>query len=104
MPPNHARKKTHPQKADLDPQGRRAELLRAFRASFTGTTGQLVLDHLRASTGHGKPAFLPTPGSGTLDPYAAAFRDGRKSVIDEILAVLAEPEDHAKQAPGVKGK
>lgn len=104
MPQDHARKKTHPQKADSDPTGRRSEILSAFRTTFTSSTGAECLTILRASTGHGKPSFLPPPGGGALDPYAAAFRDGRKSVIDEIDAYLAHPEDESKAEPKATGK
>jgi hypothetical protein len=103
MSPNDSKEKDR-QKAHSDPQGIRAELLRAYRATFTSPAGTLVLDHLRASTGHGKPAFLPPAGGGAIDPYAAAVRDGRKSVIDEILANLAKPEDEQAEAPKAKGR
>lgn len=81
----------------------RERIIADFRAVFTSDAGRAVLEHLKQSTGHGRPAFLPSAGGGPLDPYAAAFRDGRKSVIDEICATLAIPEDDRGTDPrGVK--
>ena len=70
----------------------RASLLADYRAAFTSEPGGRVLEHLRDSAGCGKPAFLPAAGGGPFDPYAAAFRDGRKSILDEIGNHLATPE------------
>lgn len=71
----------------------RTAILADFRACFTSTPGINVLAALKLSAGCGKPSFLPTAAGGPLDPLAAAFRDGRKSIIDEIEAHLSVPED-----------
>jgi hypothetical protein len=77
----------------------RSGILAAFRATFSSDSGRSVLGVLQQSVGHGKPSFLPAAGGGPLDPYAAAFRDGRKSVVDEILANLATAEDAEPTGP-----
>lgn len=71
----------------------RNRILAAFRTCFNSDAGRIVLTTLRASAGCGKPSFLPPAGGGTIDPFAAAFRDGRKSILDEIAGHLAVPED-----------
>lgn len=101
--PHHARKESS-KKAHSDPEGKRDQILRAFRATFTSDNGKLALDYLRGSTRHREPAFLPPAGGGPLDPYAAAFRDGRKSVVDEILEFLDTPEDRREEKPQAKGR
>ena len=90
----HEQEKTNRDAADF-----RAGVLRDYRATFTSDSGRSVLGILEQSVGHGKPSFLPSPGGGPLDPYAAAFRDGRKSVVDEILANLATAEDAEPTGP-----
>ena len=90
----HEQEKTNRDAADF-----RAGVLRDYRATFTSDSGRCVLELLKQSVGHGKPAFLPAAGGGPIDPYAAAFRDGRKSVVDEILANLATAEDAEERAP-----
>ena len=91
---SHAPQTTHPQEI----AAARLVLLAAFRATFNSPEGQRVLHHLRASAGIGKPVFLPAPG-GPIDTHAAAFRDGRHSLIHEIDALLATPEDAEAPAP-----
>ena len=58
----------------------RAEFLDTLRRVFDTPDGNLVLAWLHATAGTRKPAFLP----GDRDPYAAASRDGRKSIVWEI--------------------
>ena len=83
--------------------GRRTAILADFRAAFGSEAGQRVLAILRASTNHGKPSFLPAANGQPYDPIAAAIRDGRKSVVAEILEYLETPEDGGDQkGPGVK--
>lgn len=99
---NHGSKKKLQELARRDAATeQRDRILRAFRATFRSDDGKLVLDTLRASAGIGRPAFLPSPGGGHLDPYAAAFRDGRKSIVEEIESHLALPEDKPASSPGV---
>lgn len=77
----------------------RAALLSDYRASFGTDAGKRTLAHLRDSAGCGRPSFLPPPGGGPVDPYAAAFRDGRKSILDEIQAHLDTAEDNQASEP-----
>lgn len=70
----------------------RTAILSNLRATFGSPAGAATLEVLKARAGHGRPACLPTAG-GAICPYAACYRDGRKSVIEEILADLAIPED-----------
>jgi hypothetical protein len=91
---NHA-----PQKTDQALAAARIALLADFRATFTTEHGTRALAHLRASAGIGRPVFLSPPGGGPIDPLAAAFRDGRHSILHEIQALLDEPEDAAPRTP-----
>jgi hypothetical protein len=76
----------------------RTRILADVRATYASDHGQRVLHLLRLRTGYDRPAFLPTAGS-PLDPLAAAFRDGRKSVYQEILDDLATAEDEPVKLP-----
>lgn len=76
----------------------RARILAAFRQCFSGDSGKLVLAVLEQSTGYGRPSFI-RPASGPYDPLAAAIRDGRKSVLDEIHAYLNTPADGTPGEP-----
>jgi len=98
---NHAPQTTNPQEI----AAARLALLAAFRATFTTPEGQRVLQHLRNSAGINRPIFLPPPGGGPLDTHAAAFRDGRHSILHEINELLAVPEDQEQpKPPQVLGK
>ena len=102
MPRDFPMNKSHEQnqeKQNRDAGAARERILADFRAVFTSDAGAAVLGYLKQSTGHGRPAFLPAAGGGPLDPYAAAVRDGRKSVVDEILGILATPEDQPSGGP-----
>lgn len=89
----------HETKTNRDTAEHRAGILRDFRATFTSDSGRSVLAILEQSAGIGLPSFLPAAGGGPIDPYAAAFRDGRKSIIHEILANLATAEDESGSGP-----
>lgn len=98
MTPNH--EQTDSEKTRRDAAEReRSEILQAIRQSFGGDAGGIVLRWLKHSAGYGKPSFLPPPAGGPLDPLAAAFRDGRKSIIDEIIDALAVAEDGKPPEP-----
>lgn len=97
--PTHERKKSDQQNAAA-----RDAVLRDYRATFGTHAGKRVLGYLRQSAGSGRPAFLPPAGGGPIDPYAAAFRDGRKSVIDEIEGILATPEDAQEEGGQKRGE
>ena len=96
MKPSHEQKQ---KEQNRDAETARLRNLAEFRAVFTSDSGRSVLGFLKASAGYGRPAFLPPAGGGPVDPYAAAFRDGRKSIIDEILANLATAEDAEASEP-----
>ena len=68
-------------------QAKRDELLEALRQTFDSAHGKLALGWLHATAATRKPAFIPGKHD-TLDPLAAAFRDGRKSILWEIEANL----------------
>ena len=82
------------QKNEGDAQTTRRRLLADYRSTFRSESGARVLAAIEQSVGYGRPAFLPT-ADGTVCPYAAASRDGRKSVIDEIHANLADTDGTA---------
>lgn len=75
-----------------------AEARRDFYLSLSRTfdtpDGKRTLEWLHAAAATRKPAFIP----GDRDPYAAAARDGRKSLVWEIEANLEE----ARQSYGAK--
>jgi hypothetical protein len=64
----------------------RADFLHALQRTFDHPDGQLVLAWLHATAATRKPAFLPSD----RDPYGAAQRDGRKSLVWEIETNLQE--------------
>lgn len=72
----------------------RAEFLDTLRRVFDSPDGGAVLKWLHAAAATHKPSF--TPGSGPIDPLAAAIRDGRKAIVLEIEENLK----HARSAPG----
>lgn len=80
----------------------RLAILRSFRATFQPEHGQRVLTHLHTVTdtlpGKQRPAFLPA-ADGKYCPITAAFRDGRRSIILEIEAILSTPEDAEPPKP-----
>lgn len=99
MNTNHEQAK---QDIDIKTQRARAQFLGSLRDTFGSDDGKLVLEWLKQSTGYGKPAFIPAADGRGCCPYAAAMRDGRKSVVDEILANLAIAEDGDNQPePGI---
>jgi len=86
-------------KASSNPAQERARILAEFRATFTSESGRICLGILKQSAGYGKPAFVPAADGGPSDPYYAMWRDGRKSIIDEIQAYLDTPEDAKASEP-----
>ena len=60
--------------------------------SFTDSSPDAarVIACLRSTAGSNSPSFLPT-ATGSYCPIAAAFRDGRKSILLEIAA-NSQPE------------
>lgn len=64
-------------------QKKERDLIRAVGVVFGGTDGELVLDWL----GHTCNLRVPVFGRG-LTNEEAAFRDGRRSVVLEILEAL----------------
>jgi hypothetical protein len=70
----------------------RADFLAALRNTFGTPDGQRVLAWLHATAATRRPAFVPAAGGKPLDAIAAAYRDGRKSVVWEIEANLEAAE------------
>lgn len=71
----------------------RESILADYRATFNPPHGQRTLAILKSSVGFGNPSFLSASPGQPYDPIAAAIRDGRKSVLSEIVAYLDTPED-----------
>lgn len=64
----------------------------------SGEAGKRVLGLLHAAAATGSPCFLPGRG-GVFDTHAAAFRDGRRSVILDIERWVRELEDQEEKEP-----
>lgn len=77
----------------------RAAIIADTRATFGTDAGNRELALIRLSVGYGKPSFLPPANGGPLDALAAAFRDGRKSVYDEITSRLESRDDESDSVP-----
>lgn len=74
----------------------RADFLQQLRACFDSPAGKSTLAWLHSTAATRKPAFVP----GDRDPNAAAFRDGRKSLVWEIEANLEQARaDYGKSEP-----
>lgn len=83
----------------LRQQQQAASIRAAFRACFSSDPGRTVLDILAASAHEDSPVFRPTGPGGSYDTHAAAFRDGRRSILLEIRAHLRAPEDALDPVP-----
>jgi hypothetical protein len=94
--PTNAEKENHARSVAAAEQ--RTRILADVRATYSSDHGKRTLDVLRLRCGYDRPAFLPTAGS-PLDPLAAAFRDGRRSIYQEILDDLATAEDKPIKLP-----
>lgn len=90
--PDHAQSKKSASVSQTGEQRNRADILSDTRATFNSDHGKRELALLRDSVRYDEPSFVFTTGSHT-DPLLAAFRDGRKSVIREIILRLETPED-----------
>lgn len=75
----------------------REDFLAALRNTFGTPDGKLILKWLHASAATRKPAFVAARGN--LDPLAAAFRDGRKSIVWEIETNLGAAATHGADKP-----
>jgi hypothetical protein len=67
----------------------RQDLLAAIRRTFDTPDGKRTLAWLHAATASGEPAFQ-AGRDGNFCPIAAAFRNGRQSVIQEIFKATTE--------------
>ena len=67
----------------------RTDLLASIRRTFDTPDGKRTLAWLHAATATGEPAFK-AGRDGNFCPIAAAFRNGRQSVLLEIEQNLAE--------------
>lgn len=96
-PANHAQ--TKKSKSNPATEDRKlADILADTRATFNSDHGQRELALLRESVRYDEPSFVFAAGIHT-DPLLAAFRDGRKSVIREIILRLATPGDTPEPKP-----
>lgn len=99
MPHDPRRPNTRTQEKTREAEEERAAALRDLRETFSTPAGKRTLARLHAATGTSKPRFrFHAEGRGP-NPIAAAFYDGQASVILQIEADLATPEDQGKQRP-----
>ena len=72
-------------------------VVRAYKAVF-GSDDQrtddqrIVYEDMMQRFGARSPAFMVTP-DGTCDPYLAAIRDGKRSVVMEVDSILRAKSD-----------
>lgn len=69
----------------------RKDVLASIRRTFDTPDGKRTLAWLHASAATGEPAFKASR-DGNYCPIAAAFRNGRQSVILEIAENIAQAE------------
>jgi|GEM_PF-5737268 len=93
------RRREEGRQKDLLAQQQAAEIRAAYREVFDTTAGSLVLGLLSAACRERQPSFLPTGPGGTYDTHAAAFRDGRKSLLLDIRDILATSPEQAAHIP-----
>ena len=79
-------------------QAERSRHLADLRAVFTTSAGQRVLDGLKSRAGIHRPAAIVRAGE-PVDPYLTLYRDGRRSIILELLADLATAENESHPGP-----
>jgi hypothetical protein len=92
---NHAKSKepaTRPVPETPTGSRLRGDILADTRATFRSDHGRRELSLLLQSSGFGSPSFV-FPAGGSTCPFRAAFIDGRKSIVQEILDRLDSPED-----------
>lgn len=101
----------HVQEEDSRSRAERSRILASFRAFARTEDGRTVLAVLHASAGttpgnRKSPFVFSTPGGDAIpDPaQRAAFIAGRQSILDEIDAHLATPEDQQPAQPQALGK
>ena len=84
----------------------RADFLASLNRCFSSADGVAVLAWLHATAATRKPAFLATAGAHPIDAYAAASRDGRKSIVWEIEANLeqARASESGADKPKTSGR
>jgi hypothetical protein len=95
---NHAPTKKTQSVSQPGTERRLSDILADTRATFHSDHGKRELALLRESVRYDEPSFVFTPGC-VADPLLAAFRDGRKSVIREIILRLETPEDSPEPKP-----
>lgn len=63
------------------------ERAEAYHHTFSGPTGEKVLDDLKEVLGHNRSTFDP-------NPYIAAFNEGKRAVLVAIMNTMRPiPED-----------
>ena len=66
-------------------------MINAYKDTFSGPKGTLVLYDLMTSTGFSETSFVPG------DPYASAFKEGARSAVVRIMKTLnRDPEAFQK--------
>jgi hypothetical protein len=87
----------HEMKQESDAERLRRNLA-DLRETFGHAAGKRVIGLLHAAAATSSPCFLPGKG-GVCDTHAAAFRDGRRSVILDIERWVKELEDAPEKGP-----
>lgn len=96
-PNHHEQQKAH---SDTTAQQRRDYLDTLLRV-FDTPDGERILASLHASAGTRKPCFVATSNGVAVDPYTAAYRDGRHSILWEIEANLTEARAGGPTGPTI---
>lgn len=68
-----------------------------FKRVFDTPDGQAVIERLKKVVLYDRPVFMSLDKEGRIDTHLAAYRDGRKAVVSEILEIMQEPEFLTKQ-------
>lgn len=63
-----------------------------FRRVFGTADGVRVLEWLKAEVRFGVPVFMSMDKEDRIDTHLAAYRDGRKSVVLQILKMMEKPK------------
>lgn len=76
----------------------RQDFLHALLRAFESPDGAIALQWLHATAGTRSASTQPTT-TGSVDPYATHYRDGRKSLVLEIEARLTEARASLRTNP-----
>lgn len=70
-----------------------------FKRVFGSPDGEKVLERLKKAVRYDHPVFMSFDKEERIDTHLAAYRDGRKAVVSEIIAIMQEPEFLTKETP-----